>query len=208
MLEGAFTHEDNKGHSGTIGPGDLQWMTAGHGIVHSEMPATDGDNVGLQLWVNLAKSQKMTKPQYQELLSTEVPLAKSEDGAIEVKVIAGKCLGVKSQVFTATPTLYWDVRLRRTTTFEEIVPVNYNTFLYVLEGHVSVGEKEPQSGSHGSCMVFGPGESVKVSTDASARFVVLGGQPLNEPVVQHGPFVMNTKQEIVEAFQDYSAGKF
>lgn len=208
MLEGAFKHEDNKGHVGTIGPGDLQWMTAGRGIVHSEMPASSGANIGLQLWVNLAKSQKMTEPQYQELLSDEVPLATSADGAVEVKVIAGKCLGVESRVFTATPTLYWDVHLRRAATFEEVMPADYNAFLYVLEGDVSAGDRDPKTGSHGACMVFGSGESVKVSSQGTARFVVLAGRPLKEPVVQHGPFVMNTRKEIMEAFQDYSAGKF
>lgn len=122
MLDGAFRHEDNKGHAGTIGPGDLQWMTAGRGIVHSEMPATDGVNVGLQLWVNLAAKDKMCKPDYQELLAEDVPLAKSDDGKITCKVIAGKCLGVESAIFTRTPTLYWDVNVSTGATFTESVP--------------------------------------------------------------------------------------
>lgn len=208
MLEGAFKHEDNKGHSGTIGVGDLQWMTAGRGIVHSEMPATDNVNVGLQLWVNLAAKDKMTKPEYQELLAEDVPLAKSPDGNIEVKVIAGKCYDVESKVFTQTPTIYWDVKvLSSGGTFEEIIPDGYNTFMYVLEGQVRSGKKDIV-GEHGSCFVFGKGESVRVESDGEARFVVLAGQPLNEPVVQHGPFVMNSNQEIMQAIRDYQAGKF
>ncbi|KAI0561522.1 pirin [Gracilaria domingensis] len=207
MLEGAFRHEDNKGHAGTIGVGDLQWMTAGRGIVHSEMPATAGSNIGLQLWVNLAAKDKMTKPQYQELLAEDVPLAKNEDGSIEVKVIAGKCFDVESKVFTQTPTLYWDVRMLKGATFEEQIPEQYNAFIYVLEGKVTAGKKDVE-GEHGACMVFGPGEGVQIKSDDEARFVVLAGQPLDEPIVQHGPFVMNTKEQIMQAFRDYSAGKF
>eukprot|EP00177_Eucheuma_denticulatum_P008656 GFKZ01015747.1.p1 GENE.GFKZ01015747.1~~GFKZ01015747.1.p1 ORF type:complete len:305 (+),score=42.79 GFKZ01015747.1:503-1417(+) len=207
MLEGAFRHEDNKGHAGTIGVGDLQWMTAGRGIVHSEMPATDGRNVGLQLWVNLAAAKKMTKPEYQELLAEDVPVARSEDGKIEVKVIAGKCLGVESKVFTETPTMYWDVRTNEATTFTEVIPEEYNAFIYVLEGKVASGKKSVE-GTHGTCMVLGAGQGVTVKTEGKARFVVLAGLPLNEPVVQHGPFVMNTREQIMQAFRDFSAGKF
>lgn len=207
MLKGAFTHEDNKGHKGTIGVGDVQWMTAGRGIVHSEMPASENPNVGLQLWVNLAAKKKMSKPQYQELLAEDIPLARSQDGKVEVKVIAGKCYGITSNVFTETPTLYWDVCTKMTATFEEVVPEEYNAFIYVLNGVVQAGKKDIV-GTHGSCMVFGPGETVKVKSDGPARFVVLAGKPLHEPVVQHGPFVMNSQEQIMQAIRDYSAGRF
>lgn len=144
---------------------------------------------------------------YKELLADEVPLAKSKDGRIEVKVIAGKCLGIESKVFTVTPTLFWDVRLLQKATFEEKIPVDYNAFMYVLNGTVHTGSKR-EAGKHGSCIVFGPGESVRVSSEGNARFVILAGKPLNEPIVQHGPFVMNTREEIMQAFRDYSANKF
>lgn len=136
-----------------------------------------------------------------------MPLAKSDDGLIEVKVIAGKCLGVESRVFTVTPTLYWDVRMKGAGTFVERVPEEYNAFLYVLEGTVTAGRKE-REGTHGTCMVFGAGDSVCVTSKGRARFVVLAGKPLNEPVVQHGPFVMNTREQIMKAFRDYQEGKF
>lgn len=126
---------------------------------------------------------------------------------IEVKVIAGKCLGVESAVFTQTPTLYWDVRTNGATTFAEQIPEHYNAFMYVLSGTVMTG-KNDQKGTHGTCVVFGPGESVSVRADGKSRFVILAGEPLNEPVVQHGPFVMNTREQIMEAFRDYSKGKF
>lgn len=121
--------------------------------------------------------------------------------------MAGKCFDVESKVFTATPTLYWDVKLLDSATFEERIPTEYNAFIYVLEGTVHTGEKEAV-GKHGSCIVYGPGEGIKVTSHGKARFVVLAGKPLNEPVVQHGPFVMNSREEIMQAFQDYSDGKF
>lgn len=136
-----------------------------------------------------------------------MPLAKSDDGLIEAKVIAGKCLGVESNVFTQTPTLYWDVRTKGATTFTESISEHYNAFIYVLSGTIMTGKRDVE-GTHGTCIVFGPGESVKVKATGEARFVVLAGEPLNEPVVQQGPFVMNTREQIMEAFRDYSNGKF
>lgn len=233
MLKGAFKHEDNKGHSGTIGPGDIQWMTAGRGIVHSEMPASNGDNVGLQLWVNLSAKDKMTavrkkrliaspdasrsifinicihaQPQYQELREKDIPTARSPAGDVLVKVVAGKCYGVESAVFTATPTMFWDVRANGGAVFEEKLPASYNAFVYVLEGTVQIGADQKQ-GEHGTCAILGEGESVIVKAVTEyARFVVISGKPHNEPIVQHGPFVMNTNEEIRQAFRDYSEGKF
>lgn len=124
-----------------------------------------------------------------------------------MKVIAGKCYDVESEVFTQTPTLYWDVQTLKGATFEQQIPSEYNAFIYVLSGKVTSGRKD-EEGEHGTCMVFGPGEAVQIKSEGKARFVVLAGQPLNEPVVQHGPFVMNTREQIAEAFRDYSAGKF
>lgn len=145
-----------------------------------------------------------------ELSAEQVPLAKSKDGRVQVKVIAGKCLGIESRVFTQTPTLYWDITMDGQTTFEEKIPKDYNAFMYVLRGTVHVGD-DNHVGTHGSCIVFAhgtTGDSVKVASDDGARFVVLAGKPLNEPIVQHGPFVMNTREEIRQAFQDFSADKF
>lgn len=137
-----------------------------------------------------------------------MPLATNEDKSIEVKVIAGKCFDVESKVFTATPTLYWDVRMLKSTTFQESIPEGYNAFIYVLEGEIRTG-KEQHKGSHGSCIVFKQdGDAIQVTSDGPARFVVLAGKPIGEPIVQHGPFVMNTREEIFKAFRDYQANKF
>lgn len=136
-----------------------------------------------------------------------MPTAKNGDGSIEVKVIAGRCYDVESKVFTQTPTLYWDVQTLKAATFEQELPPEYNAFVYVLSGKVTTGKKDVE-GEHGTCIVYGPGEGVQIKSEGKARFVVLAGQPLNEPVVQHGPFVMNTREQIAQAFRDYSAGKF
>lgn len=144
---------------------------------------------------------------FAELLARNIPLAKSADGGIEVKVIAGRCFGVESGVFTQTPTIFWDVRMLGAGTFEECVPEHYNAFVYVLDGDVVSGKKGHE-GRHGSCFVYGDGEGVRVSSKGKARFVVLAGEPLNERVVQHGPFVMNSNEQILKAFRDYQDGKF
>lgn len=127
---------------------------------------------------------------------------------MSVKVVAGECYGTSSPVFTATPTIFFDVRMQGDSLFEEQVPAAYNAFLYVLEGSVKIGSKEV-AGEHGTCAVMENGDCVSVRSNAEgARFVFIAGKPLGEPVVQHGPFVMNTREEIQQAFQDYAAGKF
>eukprot|EP00276_Gloeochaete_wittrockiana_P000617 CAMPEP_0184672382 /NCGR_PEP_ID=MMETSP0308-20130426/86068_1 /TAXON_ID=38269 /ORGANISM="Gloeochaete witrockiana, Strain SAG 46.84" /LENGTH=271 /DNA_ID=CAMNT_0027119703 /DNA_START=192 /DNA_END=1007 /DNA_ORIENTATION=+ len=205
MMKGAFKHEDNKGHKGTIGVGDLQWMTAGRGIVHSETPATSGVNHGLQLWVNLAAKDKMCEPQYQELLARDVPEAKGD--GILVKVIAGTCMGVTARVHTRTPTMYLDVFLDAGKTFSTRVPPEYKGFIYIVQGEGNFGSNAKQGKPH-TFMVLGDGEDVVVTAESSLRFAVIAGKPLNEPIVQYGPFVMNSDEEIRQAFKDYQAGKF
>lgn len=140
-------------------------------------------------------------------MSEDIPLAKSHDGKVEVKVIAGKCYGVESAVFTETPTLYWDVRTNDAAVFKEKVPEDYNLFVYVLEGSVKSGKRDIE-GTHGTCMMFGAGDQMEITADGKSRFVVLGGLPLNEPVVQMGPFVGTTREQVMQAYRDYSAGKF
>ncbi|KAL6072581.1 Pirin, variant 2 [Balamuthia mandrillaris] len=241
MLEGKFKHKDNKGHAGTIGPGDLQWMTAGRGIIHSEMPATEGVNHGLQLWINLAAKHKMTEPQYQELLAADIPMAREE--GVLVRVIAGESCGVKaeglffvkeallcscssssscsssifiiynilfvfnSEVRTRTPTMYLDVEMEEGATFQQHIPSEYRGFVYVLSGEGKFGAAET-SGSSGKCLVLSEGNNLSIQADKKLRFVILAGQPLNEPIAKYGPFVMNTKEEIQQAFIDYQTGRF
>ncbi|KAG0027853.1 hypothetical protein BGZ82_008733 [Podila clonocystis] len=192
MLEGQFQHEDFAGHKGTIGPGDLQWMTAGRGIVHSEMPIKwQTRTYGLQLWINLPKEHKMCEPQYQELLDGEIKRAVPQDGVV-VKVIAGESHGVKSQ----------------NKSIEQSIPASYTGFIYMLKGKAYIGEDGFEGNAHYTLTFTEEGETVKIETkDEEAHFIFIAGEPLKEPIVQHGPFVMNTREEIHETFQDYQQGK-
>ena len=174
------------------------------------MPATEGGGLshGLQLWVNLAPDQKMTKPTYQELLARDVPTTQSPDRKVSVRVIAGKSYDVESKVYTRTPTMYLDVQMEPNAVYENEVPENYQGFVYVLKGKALVGPEEV-AGVHGSCLVLDKGKLLKVkSGKEGTRFVVIAGKPIGAPVVQYGPFVMNTKEEIDQARRDFMNGKF
>ncbi|CAL4937054.1 unnamed protein product [Urochloa decumbens] len=207
MLEGAFTHQDFAGHKGTIRAGDVQWMTAGRGIVHSEMPAGDGVQKGLQLWINLSSKDKMIEPRYQELQSKDI--SRAEEGGVEARIIAGEAFGVRSPVFTRTPTMYIDFTMRPGSQLHQPIPEGWNAFVYIVGGEGVFGrEKAAPVGAH-HCIVLGPGDGLSVwnKSGAPLRFALVAGQPLGEPVVQHGPFVMNSRAEIQQAMEDYYYGK-
>ncbi|XP_052179078.1 pirin-like protein isoform X2 [Diospyros lotus] len=202
--EGAVTHEDFEGHKGTIGAGDLQWMTAGRGIVHSEMPAAQGTQRGLQLWINLASKHKMIEPGYQEVASRDI--AEAAQDRIKVRVIAGEALGTKSAVYTRTPTMYLDFTLKPGAHLQQPVPVSWNAFVYVLEGEGIFGSPDSLAAtSHHLLLLGNDGDGVEAWNKSMKplRFILVGGQPLGEPVVQYGPFVMNTEEEIDQTIQDY-----
>ncbi|KAK1271646.1 hypothetical protein QJS04_geneDACA004391 [Acorus gramineus] len=203
MLQGAFTHQDFAGHKGTIKAGDLQWMTAGRGIVHSETPAGEGFQKGLQLWVNLSSKDKMVEPGYQELQSKDVSHA--EKDGVEVCIIAGEAMGVKSPVYTRTPTMYLDFTMQPGSQLHQMIPESWNAFVYILEGEGSFGTVDTASSTSHHCLVLSNGDGLDVWNKSAAplRFVLIGGQPLNEPIVQYGPFVMNTQAEIQQAIEDY-----
>ncbi|KAF5452041.1 hypothetical protein F2P56_027080 [Juglans regia] len=207
MLQGGVTHQDFAGHKGTIRTGDVQWMTAGRGIIHSEMPAGEGTSNGLQLWINLSSRDKMIEPSYQELPSHEI--ARAEEDGVEVRVIAGESMGVQSPVYTRTPTMYLDFTLKPGNEVHQNIPGSWNSFVYIIEGEGVFGipNSSPVAAHH--VLVLGPGDSVSVWNRSSSklRFVLIGGQPLNEPVVQHGPFVMNTQAEINRTIEDYHYAK-
>ncbi|KAD6453367.1 hypothetical protein E3N88_08072 [Mikania micrantha] len=207
MLEGAFTHQDFVGHKGTIRAGDVQWMTAGRGIIHSEMPAGPGVQKGLQLWVNLSSKDKMVEPNYQELLSEDIKHV--EKDGVKVKIIAGESMGVKSSVYTRTPTMYLDFTLSPGAQMHQPFPESWNSFVYVLEGEGVFGSRDSSPISAHHVLVLGDGDGLSVWNNGSEplRFVLIGGLPINEPVVQYGPFVMNTKAEIEQALQDYHYSK-
>jgi redox-sensitive bicupin YhaK (pirin superfamily) len=209
LLAGRMRHKDNAGNEGVIEPGGVQWMTAGRGIVHSEMPEQEnGLLMGFQLWVNLPARAKMTAPGYQEYPPAGVPLERREDGT-EVRVVAGTTSeGTVGAVRNewVTPT-YLDVTLPAGLDFEQAVGAGDNAFLYVIEGEVAVGERR-QGLAHRTLGILGPGDRVQVSSPSGGRFLLVSAQPLNEPVARGGPFVMNTREEVNQAFDDYRHNRF
>lgn len=207
MLQGAFTHQDFAGHKGTIKTGDVQWMTAGRGIVHSEMPAGDGVQKGLQLWINLSSKDKMIEPRYQELESKDI--SRGERDGVEARVVAGEALGAASPVYTRTPTMYVDFTMRPGSRLHQPVPEGWNAFVYVVDGEGVFGRDKAAPTAAHHCLVLGPGDGLSVwnRSDRPLRFVLVAGKPLGEPVVQHGPFVMNSRAEIQQAMEDYYYGK-
>ncbi|KAL3503578.1 hypothetical protein ACH5RR_038027 [Cinchona calisaya] len=203
MLQGAITHEDFEGHKGTIKEGDLQWMTAGRGIVHSEMPAAKGTQRGLQLWVNLSSKNKMVEPRYQEMMSKDIAEA-AKDG-VKVRVIAGEAMGIKSPVYTRTPTMFLDFSLKPGAHLQQPVPASWNAFVYTLEGEgIFCNSRSSPITAH-NLLLLGSGDGLEVWNKSSKplRFILVGGKPLGEPVVQFGPFVMNTQEEIDQTIEDY-----
>jgi redox-sensitive bicupin YhaK (pirin superfamily) len=224
MLEGRFEHKDSRGNSGKLGPGDIQWMTAGAGVVHSEMPDKEflrsGGNLhGFQLWVNLPRSDKMIKPRYQDLPSSKIPVAQTEDGTVKAKVVAGEALGVHAVIETRTPILYVHFTLQPGAKIVQPIPNEYNSFAYIINDEAILGPAENQKTAKAGQMVIfdNDGEEVVVanasidnatSANKSALDILLiGGVPLNEPVERYGPFVMNTKEEILQAIEDYRNGQ-
>lgn len=214
VLAGRVRHEDNKGHAGVIEPGGVQWMTAGRGIVHSEMPEQeDGLLWGFQLWINLPATQKMTEPRYQEFSASEIPVEHRPDGS-QVRVIAGRTnTGTTGPIRgVSTEPIYFDVALESGGYFGEAIPTTHKAFIFVYEGSVAVFGDNPdkeQIVKAGTLAVLGEGDRIQVSTtDTVGKFLLIAGKPLNEPVAHAGPFVMNTKAEVLQAFQDYWAGGF
>ena len=209
LLAGRMRHKDNAGNEGVIEPGGVQWMTAGKGIIHSEMPEQEnGLLMGFQLWVNLPARAKMSEPGYQEYPPSATPLEVRDNG-IEVRVIAGTTsegtAGVVKNEFVH-PT-YLDVSLPEGESFTQAVDASDNTFLFVIDGELEVGEQSTRLGRR-MLGVLGEGNNVEVQTALGARFLLVSAQPLREPVARGGPFVMNTKEEIMQAFEDYRHNRF
>jgi quercetin 2,3-dioxygenase len=209
LLEGEMEHEDSAGNRGKLSTGDVQWMTAGRGVVHSEMPSkrmqTEGGRVhGFQLWVNLPKRDKMIAPRYQEISSSKIPTATSSDGLAKVTVIAGEALGIKAAIETHTPIAYHHWELSPGASVETALPSELAAYVYVFGGTVLVAGKPV---TEGQLAVLGRGDTVQFAANEKARLLLLGGAPLNEPVVQYGPFVMNTEHEIRQAIDDFRAGR-
>ena len=213
LLDGRMRHRDNAGHEGVIEPGGIQWMTAGRGIVHSEMPEQENGLLeGFQLWVNLPAAHKMDAPAYQEYPADRIP-EESRDGGITVRVITGTTsLGTQGPVVQPlTAPLYLDVTLPAGSTFTERMPAQHNAFVYVINGPLTASDHDGNAVtlSRDDLGILDHGDSVTLqAADSDARFLLVAGRPLNEPVARGGPFVMNTRTEVQQAFDDYQQGTF
>ncbi|MBI4392652.1 MAG: pirin family protein [Euryarchaeota archaeon] len=210
MLDGRVDHEDSMGNKGTIGAGDVQWMTAGSGIVHQEMPrpASGTGMGGFQLWVNLPARKKMMPPRYQEIKAPEIPIIATPEK--RARVIAGELAGVKGPVrdIVVDPS-YLDVTLGPGATFEHAIPKSHTTLAYVLEGSVDFGEGKESVVPQEHLAILGAGDTVRATArPRPTRFLLVSGKPLGEPVAWWGPIVMNTKREIETALEEYREGTF
>jgi hypothetical protein len=207
MLKGKMRHKDSVGNEGVIEDGGIQWMSAGSGIIHSEMPEqTEGVLSGFQLWVNLPAKAKMSSPKYQEHVAAEIPLEQHENGMV-IKVIAGQTQQGTQGIIEnqhIRPN-YWDVYLPNKETLLEHIDPLHNAFIYVYSGQITIDD---ESLAQGELAVLTAGKSLKITAAEHSQFILVSGQPLNEPVVRAGPFVMNTRAEIQQAFDDYQAGRF
>ena len=215
MIEGRMEHRDSQGNAGSLGPGDVQWMTAGAGVVHSEMPAEDlllhgGRMHGFQLWVNLPRRDKMMQPRYQEVPGRSIPEGTSGDGLVRVRVIAGEALGVRAVIETRTPMIYLHFTIKPTGRISQPVPAGYNAFAFVAEGEGLFGIPASMARRFDAVIFENRGDQVEIAAAEDAQgplsVLLVAGQPLNEPVARHGPFVMNTRQEIYQAVDDYNNG--
>ena len=204
MLNGKWQHKDSAGNEGKLGEGSVQWMTAGRGIVHSEMPIqTDGLARGFQLWLNLSKEKKMIEPAYQDIESEQIPIVKEKAGT--VKVISGNFHGTVGPGQSHTPVLILDIQLLENSELTIPLTDGWNVFSFIYEGDVFAGQKL----SKGQLVIYEKDGDVDFKTkDNKARIFFAAGEPLNEPVARGGPFVMNTRGEVLQAFSDFQEGKF
>ena len=210
MLAGRMRHGDNQGNSGLLTAGSVQWMTAGRGILHSEMPEQEeGLMQGFQLWVNLPAKDKMTAPRYQDVAPERIPEVQLAPGA-SARVIVGEQAGVRGPVDNvATDPLYLDLHLDAGASAEVDIPAGHNGFVYVYEGQAKVGDGTASGLLRGDLGVLSrDGGKVRIEAPVATRAILVAGRPLNEPVAKYGPFVMNTQQQIIQAVEDFRAGRF
>ena len=208
MLQGEFEHEDSTGGKGRMSSGDVQWMKTGSGIIHSEMPAmSDGKLHGFQLWINMPAKLKMNKPDYIYIDSKKMSTHKDEEK--KVKVIAGKFKDAEGPVkgHNVEP-VYFDVELNKDKEFYYNLPLTHNTFVYLITGEIEIGKKGHGKVKDSTLILLSKGETLKVKAKSNTKFLVISGKPINEEIARGGPFVMNTKAEILQAVQDYHNGTF
>lgn len=208
MIAGRMLHRDSAGHEGLLENGGVQWMTAGRGVIHSEIPQQEeGVMEGFQLWLNLPAQDKMSAPWYRDFAAGELPRFTTEDG-VEATVIAGESHGVRGAVTRAvTAPLYLDLHLPAGTSFSQPLPAGHNAFVYVYRGQVKLGEVEVPVRNMAILANAADRDGVRIDAAEEARVLLIAGRPLGEPIAQYGPFVMNTEQEIYQAVADYRAGR-
>ncbi len=208
MLAGEFEHEDSTGAKGRMSAGDVQWMKTGGGIIHSEMPAmTEGKLHGFQLWVNMPAKLKMNKPEYIYIDSKQMQVHKDSDK--KIKTIAGKFGDAEGPVkgHNVEP-LYFDIELEEGKEFNFDLPSTHNSFIYLIEGEIKIGAKNHDKINGSTLILLTKGEKLKVKAMTKAKFLLISGKPIGEPIARGGPFVMNTKEEILKAVEDYHSGNF
>ena len=208
MLAGDFEHKDSTGGEGKMPAGDVQWMKTGSGIIHSEMPAMkEGKLHGFQLWINMPAKLKMSKPEYIYIDADKMKIHKDSDK--QIKVIAGKFEKAEGPVkgHNVEP-IYFDVELNKGKKFDFKIPSTHNSFIYLINGEIEIGEKKHTKVKDSTLVLLSRGENLKVSAKINAKFLFISGKPINEEIARGGPFVMNTKSEILQAVQDYHSGNF
>ena len=211
VIEGKLHHYDSNAGDGELGPGDVQWMTAGRGVVHKEDPEPGETVHSLQLWVNIPKEDKMTAPRYQNLRKADMPVRR-EEGTL-VTVFSGSSGDVKSSTQNHVPVTMVEINMEAGATFSQDLPADYNGFIYMLEGSGKFGDNDTEAKA-GQAMLLGhvkrefEQSRIKIQAFSKLRALLYAGRPLHEPIVSYGPFVMNTRQQILEAIQDYQSGHF
>ena len=211
MYDGAVAHRDSAGNAGVIGPGDVQWMTAASGVVHEELHEAQWAKEGgtfraIQLWVNLPQTDKMSAPRYQTLLNADIPSIALDQGAGMLRVIAGTFQGQKGPARTVTPVELYDLRIRSGGRAELTLPEGQSTSVFVLEGRVAVNGGA-SAGEAELVVLKREGSLVVLEANQDSRLLIMSGKPIEEPIARYGPFVMNTKAELVQAVEDYQAGR-
>ena len=207
MLAGKFQHEDSTGSKGEMNPGSVQWMTAAGGIIHSEMPIMkEGKLHGFQLWINMPAKLKMSKPSYQNIESKDIPEYKEKEK--KIKIIAGKYEAKVGPAKGFVDPIYLDIELEKGKIFDYIIPLSHNVFIYLINGEIKIGNKVHNKLLNSTLISLTKGNNLKISSIKKSQFLIIGGKPIGEPIARGGPFVMNTKQEILKAVQDYHSGNF
>ena len=209
MLQGAMQHRDSAGNKGDLNPGDVQWMTAGRGIIHSELPQdefykTGGTTHGFQIWVNLPAKDKMMAPRYQDIPAKDIPSVRSEDGSVWANVIAGETMGVKAVIDTVIPITYLHMKMDRGSSHVQSIKSGLNGMIYAFGGTVHLDGRAVQDGQ--LALMTDGDEVLFEARDGDAEFLILAGPEIGEPIARYGPFVMNTREEIHQAVTDYQNG--